>query len=49
MTRIVKIFFWLSTIPMMIQISGKSVHLFQKSSINKLNIRKIESFLKSKF
>ena len=35
---------------MMIQISGKSVHLAKKvTSIKKLSINKVESFLKSNF
>ena len=45
-----KIFFLLSTLPMMIQISGKSAHLAQKCYFyQKLPISKVESFLKSNF
>ena len=45
-----KIFYLLSTLPMMIEISGKSAHLAQKSYFfQKLPISKVESFLKSNF
>ena len=45
-----KIFLLLYTLPMMIQVTGKSIHLTQKNtSIEKLQISKVESFLKSNF
>ena len=44
-----KILFLLSTLPMLIQISGKNAHSVQKNSVKKLPIRNGESFLESIF
>ena len=42
-------FFLLSTLPLMTQISGESACLAQKSSVKKLPISKVKSILRSNF